>query len=220
MYNTSVNKQIQDKLTQLFETGTAKTFSKGEVLVQAGQEPEGVSLIVSGTVEQYDITTAGNKVTVNMFRPPAFFPMSWAMNRTPNTFFFAALTNVELKQIDAKTATDFLRAHPDVMYDLLSRVYKGTDALLRRLVLTASGVATARLVFELLLEAHRFGTQLENGQTQITVRQSLLADRSGLARETISREMHRLEEDGLIKRTKQGIALDLAALEQRLDLAL
>jgi CRP/FNR family cyclic AMP-dependent transcriptional regulator len=213
-----VDKTIEEKLRAFFKQGTAKTHRKGDVIIQAGQEPDGVSLLVEGSVEQYDITAAGNKVTVNIFRPPAFFPMSWAINKTPNGFFFAAVTDVKLRQVDASVATSFLQSNPDVMYDLLSRVYKGTDALLRRLVLAAGGVATAKLIFELLLEAYRFGEPTRGNMTFINIKQSQLADRSGLARETVSREIHKLEQEGLVIRAQHGIEVKVPELEQRLDL--
>lgn len=218
MYNMIVNKSVNTQLQAFFAHGVTKSFKKGQVITQAGQPPDGVSFIEEGTVEQYDITSAGNKVTVNIFRQGAFFLMSWAINKTPNTFFFAAASDVKVRQVEADAAISFLQSNPDVTYDLLSRVYKGTDALLRRLILAAGGVATSKLIFELLLEGYRFGQGSKNGLTYIDIKQSQLADRSGLARETVSREMHKLEQEGLIVRVHHGVEIDIPKLEQRLDL--
>lgn len=208
---------ILDKLNRHFSKYELKKYRKGRIITLANQEPDGVSLIESGLVEQYDITPEGNKLTVNIYRPPAFFPMSWAINKTPNSYFFGALTDVELRQADADETVAFLKANPDVTFDLLSRVYKGTDALLRRLVLASSGMAASRLIFELLIEAYRFGVEGEDKTILITIKQSVLAARSGLARETISRELHKLEQENLISRTKQGIEIHASKLEKKLD---
>lgn len=212
-----MNQQILDKLNEHFEKSDIKKYAKGEILTLANEEPVSVSLLVGGLVEQYDITPQGNKLTVNVFKPPAFFPMSWAINRTPNSYFFAALTEVELRHADANETVAFLKANPDVMFDLLSRVYKGADSLLRRLVLAASGIASSRLIFELLIEAYRSGADIDDTTKLITVRQSVLAARSGLARETVSREIHKLELENLISRNKKGIVVDTEGLEQKLD---
>lgn len=212
-----MNQQIIDKLTKHFSKYGLKKYAKGKLITLANQEPTGISLLVSGLVEQYDITPEGNKLTVNVYKPPAFFPMSWAINKTPNAYFFGALTDVELKQADADETVAFLKANPDVMFDLLSRVYKGTDALLRRLTLTASGIAASRLIFELLIEAYRSGIVNSNGTVLVKVKQSVLAARNGLARETVSRELHKLENENLVLRTKQGIIVKINKLEQRLD---
>jgi CRP-like cAMP-binding protein len=208
---------IIDKLEQHFQKGKVKRYAKGTVLIFANEEPEGVSLLVNGLVEQYDITKEGNKLTVNVFKPPAFFPMSWAINKTPNTYFYAALSDVVLLLADADQTVSFLKANPDVMFNLLSRVYKGTDGLLRRLVVAASGIAASRLIFELLIEAYRFGTDTGEGMRTVKIKQSVLSSRSGLARETVSRELHKLEEEKLITRSDQGITIQLSKLEEKLD---
>lgn len=215
-----MDQSILVKLHKYFEKYELKKYAKGEILTFANHEPEGVSLLVSGLVEQYNITSEGNKLAVNLFKPPAFFPMSWAINKTPNTYFYSALTDVKLRRADADETVAFLKDNPDVLFDLLGRVYKGTDALLSRLVLAANGVATNRMLFELLIEAYRFGTILDDGTVLIRVRQSTLADRSGLARETVSREIHKLEKEGLISRIKLGLVLDTKKLESKLDIVI
>ncbi len=212
-----MNQRILDKLEEHFSISDVIPYSRGKIITFANQEPEGVSFLLDGVVEQYDITPEGNKITVNIFKPTAFFPMSWAINKTPNSYFFAALADVRVKRADTDKTILFLQNNPDVTFDLLSRVYKGTDALLKRLVLAASGIASSRLIFELLIEAYRFGVDLEDNKTLIKVRQSNLAARSGLARETVSRELHKLEANKTVTLTKEGIILDKAVLEKKLD---
>lgn len=212
-----MNQEILSKIQDFFE-GETKILTKGDMLMLPGQQPPGVSFLIEGVVEQYDITPEGNKIIVNIFRPPAFFPMSWAINDTPNDYFFAALSEVKLKRASAEAAVAFLKQNPDVAFDLLSRVYRGTDALLKRLLLAARGVASTRLTFELLIEAYRFGENFEDNKKLIRVKHGHLAERTGLARETVSRELHKLASDGFVTLTKKGIVVDLDRLQQRLDL--
>jgi len=209
---------ILDKLKLHFDKYELKSYAPGSMITLANQEPEGISFLEKGVVEQYDITPGGNKLVVNIFKPSAFFPMSWAINKTPNAYFFGALTKVELRQANTEDTLIFLRANPDVLYDLLSRVYKGTDAILRRLVLAASDIAASRLIFELLVEAYRFGTDIEENIKLVNVKQSTLAGRSGLARETVSREIRKLEQENLISQTAKGLVIDVKSLERKLDL--
>lgn len=212
-----MNQSVLDKLNELFSISNIIEYRKGEIITFANQDPEGISLLLDGVVEQYDITPEGNTITVNIFKPPAFFPMSWAINKTTNTYFFAAVTDVKVKRLDSDKVVLFLKNNPDVTFDLLSRVYRGTDALLKRLVLAASGIASSRLIFELLIEAYRFGIDQDGNKTLIKVRQSNLAARSGLARETVSREIHKLEANGTVIITKEGIVLDKVELEKKLE---
>lgn len=212
------NPDVTNKLSDFFAGTDERMYSKDDIITFANQDPEGVLFLVEGLVEQYDVTPEGNKITVNIFKPPAFFPMSWAINKTPNLYFYAALSNVKVKRAHPDKVAKFLQENPDVMFDLLSRVYKGTDGLLRRLVLAASGIASSRLIYELLLEAYRFGDGMSEETKKIKIRQSSLAARSGLARETVSRELHKMEREGLIELTKPGMLLHMKKLEGRLDL--
>lgn len=209
---------VTDKLKQLFQSGTNVSYKRGEIIVSAYQAPRGVMLLGSGAVEQYDLNPAGDKVVVNIFKPPAFFPMAWAINQTENEYYYAALTDVTMKRISAAKAVSFLKANPDVMFDLLSRVYQGTDGVLRRLVLALGGSASNRLIFELLVEAYRFGIEIGGGKWRIKVTQGSLAARSGLARETVSREFSKLLVDKLVERAGRDAIIEVASLELRLGI--
>jgi CRP-like cAMP-binding protein len=212
-----MNQEVIDKLNEYFSENAVKTYSKGQVIIHADEDPKGVLLLIDGMVEQYDITPEGNRITVNIFKPTAFFPMSWAVNKTPNSYFYAALSDVKLRRADANKTVDFLRANPDVLFDLLSRVYKGTDALLQRLVVTASGIAASRLIFELLIEAYRFGKEIDDSTWLVTTKQFSLAERSGLARETVNRELHKLEKENLISMNNKDILIKVNQLENKLN---
>ena len=219
MAKDTLSSDILAKILELFRDCDEKVYSRGDIITFADQEPDGVYLLLSGTVEQYDVTPEGNKMTVNIFKPTAFFPMSWAINKTPNTYFFAALTTVRLKKTSPQRVIDFLQNNPDVTFNLLSRVFSGTDALLRRLALAASGAASHRLIYELLIEAKRFGDAVpkQGEQRLVHIRHNNLAARTGLARETVSRELHRLEDTGYITLVREGIVLNMAQLEAVLD---
>lgn len=207
------------KLKHYFKSRPIVKYAKGDTIVLANTDPKGVLYLVEGIVEQYDITPEGNKVSVNVFKPGSFFPMSWAINQTKNTYFYGALTDVKLKIADPERTVAFLLQNPDVLLDLMSRVYKGTDALLKRLVLASRGDASNRLIYELLIEAYRFGDNTSNNsEKSIKIKGSALAERSGLARETVSRKLHELDQDGLIKLSGQKITLDIDMLEKKLNL--
>jgi CRP-like cAMP-binding protein len=212
-----MDESLYSRLNDHFDKYETVAYPKGKIITLAGQDPKHILFLLDGVVEQYDITPEGNKVTVNVFKPRAFFPMSWAINKTPNAYFYAALTDITVKRANADETVAFLQHNPDITFDLLSRVYRGTDALLKRLVLAASGVAASRLIFELLIEAYRFGTDTGEKSKSVKIKQLTLAARSGLARETVSRELSKLEKEGLIHMSTAGIIVHAEELEKRLD---
>lgn len=209
------------KITDFFSKYPIRTFDKRQLLVRAEESLPGVFFIVEGRVSQYDITSSGNEVVVNVFKPGAFFPMSWAINNTSNPYFFEASTPVTVHIAPATETVQFLKDNPDVMFDLLSRVYRGVDGVLRRMAHLMGGDAKSRLLFELLNAAYRFGEPQANGSILITLRENDLARHSGLARETVNRCIQDLKTAGLVIVTREGITIkNLQQLEGQLGTSL
>jgi len=195
------------KVTEFFAAYPLRTFDKRQLMVRAGDSLPGVFYIVEGRVSQYDITPAGNEVVVNVFKPGAFFPMSWAINDTPNQYFFEAATDVTARVAPAADAVQFLKDNPDVTFDLLSRVYRGVDGVLRRMAHLMGRDAKTRVLFELLNAAYRFGEPCADGSVFVSLKEGDLARHSGLARETVNRSMQTLKATGLLTVTHDGITI-------------
>lgn len=212
---------VADKIDAYFSKYPKRAYPKGQILVFADESPEHIFYIVKGRVRKYDVSYRGDEVVVNLFKPPAFFPMSWAINRSPNEYFYKTETAAEMHIVPADDALQFLKDNPDVTLDLLSRIYRGMDGLLGRLVHLMSGSAKSRLLYELLLECRRFGTKNDDGSYSLDLTEVDLAARSGLTRETISREMKQVKADGVATISHKGIIIkDLKALEKKVGAAI
>jgi CRP/FNR family cyclic AMP-dependent transcriptional regulator len=209
---------IRDVVLEFFNQYPLRKYPKGQILIHAGDTPESIYYLVRGTVRQYDISYRGDEVVVNMFKSGAFFPMSIALAELPNKFFFDADKDIEVRVAPATEVVDFLRNHPDVTLNLLTRVYKGMDGLLGRVVQLMAGSARDRLVYELVIESKRFGTLNPDGSYQLSISESDLAARAGLSRETVSREISKFTSSGQITVSHSGIVVkDLSILEQMLE---
>lgn len=211
--------EIFQRVQEHFKDCPKKEYQKGDTIFSANEEPGVISFIEEGIIEEIDLTPEGTEIIVNIFKPGTFFPMSWAMNKTPNRYFYVAHTKAVVRQEPPEKTIAFIKDNPDILYNLLQRVFRGTDGIIRRLVLGVSSASKKRLVYELLLEAHRFGEDIGEGQKRIAIRQNELAARTGLARETVSRELKNLEDCGYILRYKQGIVVNTSRVEHALDYA-
>ena len=79
-----------------------------------------------------------------------------------------------------------------------------------------SGNAKSRLLYELIVECRRFGVVDEEGNYSLSINESDIAARSGMSRETVSREMRKLKEQGLVNIRRRVIQIqDLQALEKK-----
>ena len=212
---------VAEKIEKHFSQYPKRSYPKGQILVFADENPAHIFYIVKGQVRKYDISYRGDEVIVNIFKPPAFFPMSWAINRSPNKYYYKTETETELHVVPVDDALDFIKNNPDVMLDLLSRIYRGMDGLMGRVVHLMSGSAKSRLLYELVIECRRFGTKNKNGSYSLAATEVDLAARSGLSRETVSREMHKIKDEGLATVSSKGIIVkDVGILEKKLGLDL
>ncbi len=204
----------KDKLDKFFVKFKNRKYRQGEVLIRGDENPPGVLYLVSGTVQQYDITKQGNVIILNIIKPPAIFPMSWVMNDVPNSFSFEAMEPVELWMAPQKETIALLHSQPDILFDLLRRAYRGTDDVLQRMTHLMAASAYNRVILELIISSKLLDPESNRGKIKLSLTASDLAERTGLTRETISRELQKLKAEGLV-RVSLGtvVILDLAALE-------
>lgn len=205
---------VAAKLEGFFARYPEKTYPKGQILVFAGEAPDHIFHLISGRVRKYDVSARGDEVIVNLFKPPAFFPMSWAISQLQNDFFYKTETDVKLHVVPGGEALHFLQSNPDVMLDLLDRIYIGSEGMLGKMVRLMAGNAESRLLYELLIETRRFGKDDGPNRKVIAVTESDLAARTGLTRETVSREMQKLKDKGLVSlNAKKLLIRDVSQLE-------
>lgn len=194
---------ITTKLQDFFSTYRTRTYEKGQILVFAGDDPEYIFYIRKGTVRMYDVSYRGEEIVANVFKAGAFFPMSWAINHTPNYYFFQAAEDVEVSLADPEQTVQFVKDNPEVMFDLLARVYRGTDGMLLRMVQLMGGSARERLALELIIACRRFSKATDDQTCLLQITEAELAARAGLTRETVSRELQKLAREDALK-VKQG----------------
>jgi len=177
-----------------FSSHKPTTHAKGDQLLRpSALVPPPITYIVEGSVVEYAISAGGVKTIINTYKAGAFFPASSALNKTPNKYYFEAGAQTVIRQATPEQVDKFLLDNPAVAYDLLQRLYRGIDGLTGRLERLLGADAGARLLYELTIQAERFGVTAPGG-TLLTITESELAEHTGLARETVSRELKKLKD--------------------------
>lgn len=207
---------IASKLDSFFSKYKHQVYRKGEILVRADDEPPGIFYLKKGYVKQYAISPKGDELIVNVFKPISFFPMSWVINGTKNEYFYEAMTDVDIWRASKEDVTFFIKSNPDVLFDLMGRVYKGIDGLLTRMTYLMSGNAYERLIIELLIYVKRFGN--DKNIVKLRISEKDLAAQAGLTRETVSREIKTLKKKELVTfKNNQLIVIDISKLREELS---
>lgn len=192
---------IQDKVKKFFEQFPITEYRRGDVIIFAHMSLSSVCYIESGTVVQYDINSKDKRSILNTFKAKAYFPMSNAVNSLDTPYFFEAEGNVKIRKAPANMVVKFVKENPDVLYDLLQRTFKGTDGLLAKMSEMMHGDAKSRILKEFSIMIKRFGADSDPAGDKLRrkITETELAERTGLARETVSRALSRLKAKGIIK---------------------
>lgn len=213
-----MNDKLAKKINDFFSHFTLRKIKKGEVLIRAGEDPKGIIYLTKGNIKKYAISSKGDEHIINIFKPTSFLPMSWAINNTRNDYFYEAMTDGEVTIAPREQIIEFIKSNKDVLFDLMSRVFKGTDGMEKKMVYLMTGSAYDKLIIELILQAKRFGVKSIDGiGIELKIKEADLAAESGMTRETVSREIKLLKDKGLVTLEKSKLVINnLRKLESEL----
>jgi len=202
LMDTGKTKEFEEFYKQ-FKT---RSYKKGETLIRADDDPQGIFCLTKGYVRQYTISKTGFELTLHILRPVSYFPMVWAINGTPNVYFFEALTPVEVGRAPREDVVNFIKDKPTIVFELLSELIERYAETLTRMENLVFSDAYRRVISVLLYIAKHFGEEKGKG-VLIThhFTQQDIATLVGVARETASVEMARLEKKGLVEHIDRAI---------------
>jgi CRP-like cAMP-binding protein len=210
---------ILDKIDHFFEDFPRVRLRKGQAVPAAEQDNPDIFWIERGMIRMYQITDDGSELTLHIFRAPSFFPMMLYLSHRPSSYYFQTVDEVIARKAPGKAVEQFLKQNNDVLFDLTTRFADGITGLLLRIEELAAPRAKQRLIPLLLYLAKTFGQQ-DGARYTIDLQLSHddLAAWIGSARETVSRQLEKLEKDGLVvKQARHLVILDVKALKKQLE---
>lgn len=197
----------------------SRNYKKGEMLIRADDDPQGIFCLTKGYVRQYTISKSGLELTLHILKPTSYFPLVWAINGTPNVYYFEALTPLEVGRAPREQVVSFIKDKPAVIFELMSELLEDYAEALTRVEHLVFSDAYRRVISVLLYIANHFGEK--NGRGVIVhhrFTQQDVATLVGVARETAGSEMMKLEKKGLIKHVGHSILFEnIKMLERELS---
>lgn len=213
-----MEKSLKNKLEHFFQKFTFLSFKKNEVILRAGDTPPGIFYLKKGLVRQYVLSKKGEMLVIHIFRPGTFFLMMWALNSTPNTYYFDALSTVEVWRAPLTDVREFMKGNPELLFDLTSRLLLGLNGLLKRLEYLVLDPAYVKVASLLSYFAKTYGEK--NGdsiQIKLPITHKEIASWIGTTRETASLQIEDFKRKGLVSnKGRVMIIKNLAKLEQQI----
>ncbi len=204
------------ELIERFKQGRSLAYRKGEIILRAAEEPGGIYYIDQGFIRVYSITDQGEENTHIIYKAGEVFPLIWAFNDFARNVFYESLSASRLWRLPKDDFLHHVKTSHNVSYSLLRQAVNQFNIFADRLDNLEYTDAFERVVYRLLYLAGRFGQK--KGQ-KIIINAPITHEHIGssinLARETVSREIEKLERKGLVSHQKRLIVLnDITALEK------
>lgn len=194
------DERVLSALESFFAPHPVVTYKKGENILRAEDMPYGVYYLKSGFVRQYVLSPSGETFIVHMYKPGSFFPLTWVVNDTPNTYNFEAITKVVIVRVPKDAFTLFLKTHQDVLWYATQRLAAGLSGLVTRVGQLVLDDAYLKTVLLLLYYVDVFGEQTRDGVAlRIPLAHREIASWIGTTRETASIQIELLQKKGIIR---------------------
>ncbi len=211
-----ISQTSSEKLHSFFTNHTLLKYKKRDMILRANDTPSSVFLIQQGYIRVYRISEQGEELTLTILRPGDFFPLTYGLYTTPNSYYLEALTALEFWRAPKDRFMEFTRNNIDVYFELTNKILIRLDGVLSRMEYLIFSNAYTKIAATLLICAKRFGDeQGENIVLKVPLTHKDIASFVGITRETTSLEMKKLEHDGYIgKEGKYLVVKNYKKLEQ------
>lgn len=186
-------------LRELATTTRERRLMSGEVLFSVGDKAAGLFVIVSGTLRAYRQTRDGREQTIHRESAGATLAEVPVFDGGPYPSTVQAEEESVVLFVPQQTMRGFLTKHPEAALAalaLLARRLRSVSGLAEQLGLKDVAQRLAAMLWE---EAASQAGELKDGVSfSLTLPHQSIAARLGSVREVITRQLHRLIDEGVI----------------------
>lgn len=188
---------VQKLLHSFFDKFGLKSFDKEKAIIKPANDQ--IFFLIKGAVKMFILSRKGEDLTLNIYKECSLFPISLIFN-LQNKYGFKSLTKVQGYFAPKNDFVKFVKKNPIILFDLLKRIYQGLDGFFMLSSTLLSKDAFYKVLSQLIIYARRFGQKNQNSTITFDWRLThhQLASQTGLARESVTRQIKKLEDKGLV----------------------
>ncbi|WP_040214326.1 Crp/Fnr family transcriptional regulator [Clostridium polynesiense] len=178
-----------------------KTYKKGDVICREGETSQTLFILNEGQVKLSKVTKEGKEQIVHILSSGDFFgEMNLFGGSERYNFSAYAVSEVKICTLAKNAMDEILLANPEISLKLLKEVTRRlaeTENLAQNL---ATNDAELRVAYMILEFGEKYGIKTSQGiEIKLPINREEMANYSGVARETISRKLNGLEEEGIVE---------------------
>ncbi len=191
-------------------------FERGETLFTEGDQCNGLFVVAAGRIRIFKLSPSRREQVLAVEAPGSSFAELPVFDGGVYPASASALEDADVLFISRKDFQNYCREHPEVALKVLAVI----GSRLRRLVAIIEDLSFTtirqRLISLLLRRAHESGTATKQGvRVELAATHQDLAAELGTVRELVSRNLSRLQAEGLLEVEGRTIIVkDLPALKR------
>lgn len=202
-----------------FSDGKLMHFTSEETIINGIEDPEGIYLIKKGFVKAYSVSRAGHGNLLLIHQADEFIPLPWALDGAHTTgLYYEAMTDVTVLRASKDKLRDAMGKNTWLSQEILKQAVNIITVYTQRIQALEFRSARGKIIAELLALSERFG---EKHGKEVLINAPIthqdIADSINMTRETASRELEQLFEEGLMgQKDHLFTVLDLPKLQAAL----
>lgn len=188
------------KLDSFFTTKRKLLYKKRDIILRSDDNPSGVIFLKKGYVRVFAGSENGDELTFTIYTPGDIFPITWTINGTENIHSYEAITDVEVYRSQRSLFIEFLKTNADVLLLITSLIVHRYSGYLIRMEQMVFGNTYKRVGSIFVILADRYGVKKDGATViPISLTHKDIASMLGIARETASIEIEKLEKQRMLK---------------------
>jgi CRP-like cAMP-binding protein len=192
-----------DSVKQIASVGSVVSYTRATRVLNRGDVLDGFYVVFQGHLKLFMLSCDGAERVLRVLEPGNSFGEAMMFNGFPSPVFVESLSTTELAYFPGEKVSKILTADADLSAAML----RSMSALLRELIhdLEACCLMNARqrTIAYLLRVAETDGQP--QSQVHLPATKWIVASTLDLSAETFSRELHRLQDEGLIQIDRRTI---------------
>jgi len=196
---------------------TRKQYNKGELVIMAGQQNTNLMIINRGRVKAFRYTRDGREQILYIFGSGDFFGETNLLREQETNYNIEALEETGFCLIAKEDFQRLVRSYPEIGLKIMAELCNRLEGLENIIQNMGSNNVELRVNAVLLEFARKFGRDHSRGiLIELPLSREGIANYIGLTRETVSRKLNLLQQEGLIEMdgNKKIIILDKETLER------
>jgi CRP-like cAMP-binding protein len=187
-------------ISSYFSDGTIIYFSNGETIVNGLDEPDGVFLIKEGFVKACSTSHDGHANLLLIHQAGEFIPLPWALDGIHLTgLSYEAISEVKLLRSSKDKLRTSMGHDAWLTQEIMTQLVNVVAIYTQRIQILEFRSARGRVIAEMLFFGERFGKhQGSEILIDAPITHQDIADSINMNRETASRALEQLFEEGLI----------------------